>query len=158
MNLTWNHLGLILRFHGEESRSMRSPAFWNVMPWCAVAACLAFSKKQHVLLKEWWTSTTLRRVVLWDITSCSPLKVNQHFGRTWCLHLQALLATCFKLVSCSAYSWTLKMEATCSSETSVDFQRTTHRYIPEHRTLHNHHCENLSSHIMPDYTALHCKT
>jgi hypothetical protein len=30
-----------------------------------------------------------------------------------------------------AYSSTLKMEATYSSETSVDFQRTTERYIPE---------------------------
>jgi hypothetical protein len=35
------------------------------------------------------------------------------------------------LVSCSAYSLTLKMEAICYSETSVDFQRTTRRYIPE---------------------------
>jgi hypothetical protein len=32
---------------------------------------------------------------------------------------------------------------TCSSETSVDFQRTTWRYSPENRTLHNHRCENL---------------
>jgi hypothetical protein len=30
-------------------------------------------------------------------------------------------------------------------ETSVDFQRTTRRYIPEDRTLHNHRCENLKS-------------
>jgi hypothetical protein len=29
------------------------------------------------------------------------------------------------------YSSVLKMEATCSSETSVEFQRTTRRYIPE---------------------------
>jgi hypothetical protein len=29
------------------------------------------------------------------------------------------------LVSCLAYSSTLKMEAKCSSETSVEFQRTT---------------------------------
>jgi hypothetical protein len=28
------------------------------------------------------------------------------------------------------------MEAICSSETSVDFQRTTRRYIPEDSTLH----------------------
>jgi hypothetical protein len=28
---------------------------------------------------------------------------------------------------------------------SVDFQRTTRRYIPENRTLHNHLCENLKS-------------
>jgi hypothetical protein len=29
---------------------------------------------------------------------------------------------------------TLKIEATCSSETSVDFQRSTRRYIPEDRS------------------------
>jgi hypothetical protein len=37
----------------------------------------------------------------------------------------------------------LNMEATSSSETSVDFQRNTWRYISEDRTLNNHHCENL---------------
>jgi hypothetical protein len=50
-----------------------------------------------------------------------------------------------KLVSCLAYSSTLKMEATCSSETSVDFQQATLHYIPEDRTLHTHLCENLKS-------------
>jgi hypothetical protein len=40
----------------------------------------------------------------------------------------------FTLVSCSAYS-TLKMEAICSSETSVAFQRITRRYVPEDSTL-----------------------
>jgi hypothetical protein len=35
------------------------------------------------------------------------------------------------------------MEATYSSETSVDNQRSTRRYIPEDGTLHNHRCENL---------------
>jgi hypothetical protein len=45
-------------------------------------------------------------------------------------------------------SSTLKMEVTCSFETSVDFQRTTRRYIPEDSTLHNHLCENLKSHIL----------
>jgi hypothetical protein len=32
---------------------------------------------------------------------------------------------------------TLKMEAICSSETSVDTQRTTRRHIPEDDTLHS---------------------
>jgi hypothetical protein len=45
------------------------------------------------------------------------------------------LPPAFTLVSCLAYSSTLKMEAKCSSETSVDFQRTTRHYIPEDRTL-----------------------
>jgi hypothetical protein len=39
------------------------------------------------------------------------------------------------------------MEAICSSETSVDTQRTTRRYIPEDDTLHNHRYENLKSYI-----------
>jgi hypothetical protein len=43
-------------------------------------------------------------------------------------------AASFMLVSCSAYSSTLKMEATCSPGKSVDFQR---RYIPGHRTLYS---------------------
>jgi hypothetical protein len=30
----------------------------------------------------------------------------------------------------------LKMEATCSSETPIDFQRNTRNYIPEDRTIH----------------------
>jgi hypothetical protein len=52
-----------------------------------------------------------------DVTLCSILKVNQHFIGTCQLNLQgwgvsqALLAACFKLVSCLAYTSTLKMEA-----------------------------------------------
>jgi hypothetical protein len=38
-------------------------------------------------------------------------------------------------VSFLAYPSTLKLEATCSSETSVDFQRTRWRYISEDGTL-----------------------
>jgi hypothetical protein len=77
---------------------------------------------------------------------CSPLKVNQRFGGTYRLHIQGkrsklCLPPAFMLVSCSVYSPTLKMEATCSSETSVDFQRTTWCYIPEDSTLCNHCCE-----------------
>jgi hypothetical protein len=42
-----------------------------------------------------------------------------------------------KQSSCLAYFSGLKMEVEYSSETSVDFQQTTRRYIPEDRTLHN---------------------
>jgi hypothetical protein len=54
------------------------------------------------------------------------------------------------LVSCSDYSSTFKMEAICSSETSVDLHWITRRYIPEDSTLHNHRCENLKSDKMGD--------
>jgi hypothetical protein len=52
------------------------------------------------------------------------------------------------LVSRLVYSWTLKMEATFSSEKPVDFQRNTCPYISEDRTLHNHRSENLKSYIV----------
>jgi hypothetical protein len=43
----------------------------------------------------------------------------------------------------------MKMEATCSSETSVNFERSTRRYIPKDRTFHNHLCANLKSYMAP---------
>jgi hypothetical protein len=89
----------------------------------------------------------MKSSVFWDITQCSPLKVNRRFGVTCLLHLQGkrqarhqhevtLFATSFMLVSCLSYSSTLKMEVTCYSETSLDFQLTTLRYIPEDRNLY----------------------
>jgi hypothetical protein len=44
-----------------------------------------------------------------------------------------------------AYFSTLKIEVTCSSEMSVDFQRTTRRYVPEDRTLLKDRYKNLKS-------------
>jgi hypothetical protein len=45
------------------------------------------------------------------------------------------LAVCFMLVSYLAYSSTMKMEEIYSSETLVDFQRSTRHCIPENGTL-----------------------
>jgi hypothetical protein len=60
------------------------------------------------------------------------------------------LLPAFTLVSWLAYISTLKMKATCPSETSVDFQRTARRYIPEGTGLHNHGCESLRSYTDGD--------
>jgi hypothetical protein len=57
----------------------------------------------------------------------------------------ALSVTCVMLLSCLVCSSTVKLEATSSSEKSMDFRRATWRYIPEDRTLHNHRYENLKS-------------
>jgi hypothetical protein len=128
------------------------------------------------------TAVVMKSSIFWDITPCSPLKINRLFEGTHRLHLQgriswvryqregSLLATCFHAgvflglsqpedggnmfirnvgwlptgytafkppaftLLCSAYS-SLKMEAIYSSETSVDFQWTTRRYVPEDTTI-----------------------
>jgi hypothetical protein len=120
--------------------------------------------KSTSIVFEILTVVVIKSSVFWDITPCSPFKVNQHFGGTCHLHFQgrsislvrnqceagtkksketskkqvvsrALLATCFILFFSLAYSLSLKMEETCSPETSVDFQWTVWYYIPEARTL-----------------------
>jgi hypothetical protein len=45
-----------------------------------------------------------------------------------------LFAACFVLNSSLTYSSTLKFEEICSSETSVNSEGITRRYIPERRT------------------------
>jgi hypothetical protein len=70
---------------------------------------------------------------------------------------KALLAACFMLVSCLAYSSTLKMEKICSSETLVDFHRITWCYIPEHRTFRVQLDQNkvIEEYLLLGYDALH---
>jgi hypothetical protein len=92
------------------------------------------------------------RYIICDVTPCSRLKVNRCFGGTYrpifrVEASRALLPSFFTLVSCLAYFSILNMEATRSSETSVDFQRTTRRYIAEDGTFPNHLCENLRSYL-----------
>jgi hypothetical protein len=58
-------------------------------------------------------------------------------------NITVCLPSAFTLVSCSANSSNLKMEAMCYFETSIDFQRTARRYS----TVHNHCCKNLKSYI-----------
>jgi hypothetical protein len=58
--------------------------------------------------------------IFWDMTTCSPLKSNRSFGGTCRLHPQdwnvshainqLLIAVCFMLVLCLAYTSVLKME------------------------------------------------
>jgi hypothetical protein len=80
----------------------------------------------------------MRSSVSYDITPCCPLKSTyvseKHVG-----HIFRFWATpYFMMVSYLAYCSTLKMEAACLSGTSVDFQQTTHRYVPEDGKLRRH--------------------
>jgi hypothetical protein len=54
----------------------------------------------------------------------------------------------FTLVSCLAYALTLKMEATRSSETPVDFQLITCHCIPEDRSIHIRRCDSLKCYTL----------
>jgi hypothetical protein len=93
------------------------------------------------ILVEFWvfTAVVMKSIIFWDMTPCSPLSVNRRFGGTYRLRLQgrrnmfskkpaSKLATCFLAELTSS---TMKMDAICSSETSVDTQRTTRSHIPE---------------------------
>jgi hypothetical protein len=84
----------------------------------------------------------MKSTTSWHITPSRPLKVNGRFEGTCHLPLQGppvnharreslYWAFAFSLVTCSAHSSTLNVEATSSSETSVDFQRTARRYNSE---------------------------
>jgi hypothetical protein len=110
-------------------------------------------------------SRAFKIYILWEITQCRPLEVNRRFGGTFWLYLSGrrirALAIWFTLVSSLAYSSTLKIEVTRSSEMSVQFQRTTRSYIPEDRTLF-YACyeydlyETYSSAITPHLCEHHC--
>jgi hypothetical protein len=98
---------------------MKSSTFWNITPCSPLKVNRHFKGTYHLLN---WTVVSL----------CPPISyINQHFGK-----LIPLLATCFTLFSCLAYSFTLKMESTFSPKMLVDLQWTTFHYIPEDRTLH----------------------
>jgi hypothetical protein len=91
------------------------------------------------------TAVIIKSSLFWYIPLRSQLKVNWTLGGICRLYHQSRRIwearnqnersyqaeqLIFKMVSCLAYSSALKMDATCSSETSVYFQRTTRRYIP----------------------------
>jgi hypothetical protein len=71
---------------------------------------------------------------IWDITPCRPLNVNRHLGGTCLLYLQGRRISPERNQHETGSKWRptlLKMEAKCSSETSVDIQWKTWRYNPE---------------------------
>jgi hypothetical protein len=123
---------------------------WNFST-CGIAATensvLQLKYKRLYLTESILRKTThiMKSSIFWDMTLCSPLKVNWCFRGTHRFHLQGqrifwaryqhesrlCLAPASSLASCSAYSSTLKMEVICFCKTLVDFQRTTKRFIPK---------------------------
>jgi hypothetical protein len=89
----------------------------------------------------------VNRTIFWDTTPRSTLKLNRRFGGIYRPHIQGrrICRTRNQLEG----RW--QAEATCFSETSVDFHHTTRRCIPGHSTLHNHRCENRRSYEVFKY-------
>jgi hypothetical protein len=117
---------------------------------------LCFQNLQIYKLPTKFTSTLkiivwcvfLQFSMFWNIILLYCLLKSQlMFRRIICLHLWGvLLAACFMLVSYFAYTSTIKMETTHSSEMRVNFQWRLHGVVSQKTELHNHHCENLTSH------------
>jgi hypothetical protein len=76
----------------------------------------------------------LKISIFWDITPYSSLKIKRRFGGTRCPHLQR---SAWFLAWLILRPWKWKR---CSSETYVDFQRTTWHYIAD-----DIRCENLKT-------------
>jgi hypothetical protein len=75
-------------------------------------------------------AVVIKSCIIWNITPCSPVEVNQHFEGTCHLYFLGSRVGQTKNQHKAgskqiAYSSALKMEATCSSEMLVDFHRTT---------------------------------
>jgi hypothetical protein len=81
------------------------------------------------------TAVVMKSTIFWDIKPCSPLTLNGLHG----VISQTIVRSACHLLS----RWflaqfifsTLKMEAICSFEASVDTEQTTRRYIPEDSTF-----------------------
>jgi hypothetical protein len=92
---------------------------------------------------EVFTAVSMKNAVFWDMAPCKSC-VSRRFGGTHRLHLQGRkvrergtgVSRCQKSAACFAYTLTLKMEATCSSETSVHTE-SIRRHIPEGGILQN---------------------
>jgi hypothetical protein len=88
---------------------------------------------------EVFTAGVMKSIILWDMTPCSPLSLNRRFCKTCRLHLGGRRSKFSKNQQTIAeiISSTLKMEEICSSEMSVETQRTTRPNIPENNSLQN---------------------
>jgi hypothetical protein len=59
----------------------------------------------------------MKSTIFWDIMPCNPLKAIRRFVRTYHLGLQGRISE----IAAPKEVASLKIEAICSSETSVDF-------------------------------------
>jgi hypothetical protein len=66
------------------------------------------------------------------------MKIKGRFERTYGFHFQGKIISRTRYQRESRWQEQMKMKAIFSSETSINFQRTTRRYITEDSSLRNH--------------------
>jgi hypothetical protein len=124
---------------------MKSSAFWDITPyspfevrWCFGATCRLHPRDWRISLlsTSCWFLAWLTRPV-WRQKHMFPQNVGWFSPDFMTLHPRRQNSS-LSILSCfCTFISTLKMEAICSSEISVDFPLTIRRYIPENRALHN---------------------
>jgi hypothetical protein len=92
----------------------------NVTKYCSLILSINQINQKIDVEFEVLTKAVMKISIFWNITPCSPSKVNRRFGGTYRLHLSgpknkprnkptwSYLAACFTLVSCLVYPSTLK--------------------------------------------------
>jgi hypothetical protein len=108
----------------------------NLKAWMKFPA-IFHNKYFPVLIKEqnWELRTALvRSLVFWDVAPCSHVEVDRRLRGVYGLDNQGFIA--------------LMIEAVRTSETSVHFNVTTWRYIPENSELHICRREDLKCHCI----------
>jgi hypothetical protein len=79
--------------------------------------------------------------VFWDITPCSPLKINRRFVRTRRLHLQR------RRISRTSVKVDEKQGSVPQKRVLI-LKELHGSYIPEDGALHKYRCQNLRSYIL----------
>jgi hypothetical protein len=108
--------------------------------------CTNVTVQNHIEFvgSEVLTALVMKSSIFWDIKPCSPLKCKRYFGVIYPLYLlgQSISQGRYQYepISEEIFAGFLlglflyRKKATCSSETSVGFQLTTLRYIPQDKS------------------------
>jgi hypothetical protein len=144
----------LFQYKTFSSKEQNRPFYLAVFSF---ALLVSIQFKPHF---SWFLLTYItNRTVFLDVTPCSPLLVHQRFGGTKYFHLQRRKVSSVCCLYLTRYllsiSSILEMEAIRSSETSMNFYRTTRRYILWKITLPSHRCEDLKS-LRPLITSNSC--
>jgi hypothetical protein len=127
------------------AQTVLSPGTHQSPPWCFgslsditlhLTPVFLLDQQTPVLVSYWFARWSCESPAVsfcptasqWELRSTVPFPPYFLHNREFPASPLLGLPPAFTLVSCSAY-YTLKMETICSSETSVDFQRATRRYL-----------------------------